>query len=73
MAQHEVTFNWSDEKGNCYDCGLPAAYCLVGHSAYETEDKIPWLRCCICAAQAAAEGESILYLFKDEKKEDAGK
>jgi hypothetical protein len=49
-----VVFQWRRNYGDCYDCGLPAAYA--------TER----LRlCCVCAAQAAAGGEKITRL--DEK------
>lgn len=61
-----VTFEWSDEHGECYDCGLPAAYYLYGRTrkpgvVYEPAD----IRCSVCAANLAADGETIRRI--DEK------
>lgn len=56
-----VTFNWSTEYGTCYDCGLPAAFCLTGMT-YKDWDLDNLKRCAICAANDAANGESITRL-----------
>lgn len=58
-----VAFDWSDEFGVCYDCGLPAAYRV--ESSYESLQGDAALRCSVCAAMAASEGEPITYLFAD--------
>lgn len=54
-----VVFTWSNEHGHCYECGVPAAYALKG---YKSKDA---LRCAVCAALVASEGEEIEYLFKE--------
>jgi len=43
-----VVFQWSRNHGDCEDCGLPAAF--AGESRK---------MCAVCAAHAAAEGETI--------------
>lgn len=53
-----VVFQWYNHNGQCYDCGLPAAFKLVGHAAY-SKNLDSWKRCCVCAANAAADGEFI--------------
>lgn len=53
-----VEFDWSPEYGDCYDCGLPAAY--------KTDDPPAHILCSVCAAAAAAEGERITWLFADD-------
>jgi len=52
-----VVFAWSEKYGQCYDCGLPAAYCIGDD--YEDEAH---LRCSICAAELAAGGDMIARL-----------
>jgi len=52
-----VVFEWSTEHGECYDCGCPAAY---------TTDPITKL-CAVCAAQHAADGETIVWLFAESE------
>ena len=55
-----VVFHWTREWGDCYECGLPAAFFLP--DAYGVEDEAPSrhnLRCAVCAANAAAEGERV--------------
>lgn len=52
----EVKFQWSDEYGTCYECGLPAAF-LVGDRKQSADSAD--LRCAVCAANAAADGELI--------------
>lgn len=49
-------FFWSRNHGDCYECGRPAAFKLLGYSG---TDESSWLRCAVCAANAAAEGETI--------------
>jgi hypothetical protein len=55
----KVVFYWDDSKGDCYDCGNPAAYKLVNY----TDNN---LMCSRCAAQHASMGESIEYLFSQD-------
>lgn len=45
-----VVFQWQDTGVECYDCGLPAVYELVGQAVE---------LCSVCAAQHAADGETI--------------
>ena len=52
-----VSFEWSDRFGECYECGLPAAYESSEHDAQPES-----LRCSVCAAQDAARGASIRWL-----------
>ena len=61
-----VTFEWSTEKGRCYDCDRPAAYRLV----HITVDGGDFLLCSVCAAFHAAYGDEIEYLFHEENEED---
>lgn len=53
-----VVFTWSTKLGNCYDCGLPAAFTV---DREESSD----LRCAVCAANAAARGETIQRIDKE--------
>ena len=62
-GMEKVTFEWSTEKGRCYDCGLPAAYRLV-HIAVDGGD---FLLCSVDAAYHAAHGDEIEYLFEEEE------
>lgn len=48
-----VIFQWSRNYGDCYDCGLPAAFAI--NNSMEKHNK----RCCVCAANAAVDGEKI--------------
>lgn len=67
MTIVEVTREWTDEKGTCYECGDPAAF--VVPDAYGPDHKLNEanLRCAICAANAAAyDGERIVGLFWDD-------
>lgn len=60
-----AVFQWSREYGECWDCGLPAAYAA---GSPPERDSIPERRlCCVCAAEAAAGGETIDRL--DERME----
>lgn len=69
MAIREVTFRWSDEHGQCYDCGDPAAYALPERygrprgSEVRPEDKL----CSVCFAASAYIDFGVgQYLFHDE-------
>lgn len=53
------TFHWSRELGDCYDCGLPAAFFRDG-----TTDDSSRL-CAICAANSAALGSPIVRIDGD--------
>jgi hypothetical protein len=67
MAVITVTHDWTDEKGVCYECGDPAAFCVP--FAYGPNHKLDEvnLRCAVCAANIAAyEGETIVGLFPDD-------
>lgn len=62
-----VIFRWTRDYGDCYDCGLPAAFFLP--RAYINEERTPGApdqrptetnkRCAVCAANDAANGETI--------------
>lgn len=58
-----VTFVWSNEHGHCYDCGLPAHFFLprayVSEHSPDDEPATRNLRCGICAANAATDGETV--------------
>lgn len=66
-----VTFVWSNEHGHCYDCGLPAHFFLP--LAYLSGDKVvpgqeptdQNKRCGVCAANAAAEGETVKRIVEE--------
>jgi hypothetical protein len=48
-----VVFHWTRHHGDCYGCGLPAAFYIesvTGDAA---------LRCAVCAANAAVDGETV--------------
>jgi hypothetical protein len=60
MAIIRVVFDWSDEKGRCYECGIPAAYTSDEHKSSPEN-----LRCSVCAALDAAHGATITYLFDE--------
>lgn len=52
-----VTFRWSTEHGECYDCGRPAAFYnwdLVSRGFCDTA-----ILCAVCAANVAADGGTI--------------
>jgi hypothetical protein len=66
-----VVFGWSPKHGKCYECSLPAAYEMAnGYVADEpvwSDEPDPEnLRCSVCAAMAAANGERIRWMFADE-------
>lgn len=48
-----VLFHWSTEHGDCYDCGLPAAFYRDGGT--EAHHKV----CAVCAANDAVNGSEI--------------
>lgn len=53
-----VTFTWNNDKGECYDCGLPAAFFRGLSNAALPEARL----CAVCAANAAADGEDVRRL-----------
>jgi hypothetical protein len=61
-----VTFGWSDVFGYCYECGCPAAY-IIGDVIREPSRgiRLDELRCSVCAAIAASDGEKIEWLFRE--------
>lgn len=50
-----VVFVWASVHGDCYDCGLPAAF-------ERYDEKYQHKLCAVCAANAAADGENIRRL-----------
>jgi len=63
-----VAFMWDNTKGHCNDCGNPAAYYLTGIRGGFASGAS--LRCSVCAAEAAAGGETIARI-PDYKKPEA--
>lgn len=57
-----VVFHWSNEKGHCYECGAPAAFALANEGPVRDET----LRCAVCAAMAAVDGETIVWLYAED-------
>lgn len=61
-----VEFDWSTKHGECYDCGAPAAYRLADWEKADddlhAQEGDEALRCSVCAALAAADGEGIVFL-----------
>lgn len=61
-----VTFKWSTEYGECYECGLPAAFYTT--DAYDRPDEPPkplgdeHKRCAVCAANDASTGLTIIRI-----------
>lgn len=60
-----VEFDWSPEHGSCYECGLPAAYAVSGPDDHDTPHQPNRLRCSVCAAAAAADGDFLIRLFPE--------
>lgn len=68
----EVTHEWDDGWGDCEECGDPAAFFVP--DAYRREDGSnadkplgdEHLRCAVCAAQAACDGERVMRLWVDD-------
>lgn len=61
MSKRSVTFDWSDEHGECYDCGAPAAYVVGDENGHTTT------LCSVCTAMHVYEGEFIVrYLFEED-------
>jgi len=57
MTVRQVFFQWDDMFGECYECGRPAAYRLIGWSEP---------LCSVCTAQQVYLGEVIEeYLFDE--------
>lgn len=55
-----VEFVWSSEDGDCYDCGLPAAFWSAAqYGATRDEPEPEDLLCAVCAANVAADGFAI--------------
>jgi hypothetical protein len=51
-----VVFQWSDKYGACQECSAPAAFLSIdAYGPDSTEQKL----CAVCAANAAADGETI--------------
>jgi len=68
-----VSFQWSDQYGTCYECGLPAAFALP--LAYNDIEQTTWefnrdtfviedkhKRCAVCAANAAVDGDAVVRI-----------
>lgn len=56
-----VILEWSQSNGECYECFLPAAFAIGMPSDNIVDDSDK--RCTICAANAAADGESIYRIL----------
>lgn len=54
---------WSPKYGECYECGHPAAYRATDAYGQPNDERPETLRCSVCAAQGAADGERLVYLF----------
>lgn len=56
-----IVFQWNTDHGECYECGRPAAFMVVDAAAPRQYDpSYPYnLRCALCAANNAADGETI--------------
>lgn len=62
-----VVFQWSAAHGECYECGLPAAF--YAGSVPRQKDSVfarAARRCAVCAANAASDGEKIHRIFPIE-------
>jgi hypothetical protein len=67
-VKRHVEFWWDDIAGECYDCGLPAAYRLIHEPVEPTTPVSPTdLRCSVCAAFEAASGTRIEYLHAEKE------
>ena len=71
MSMVTVTFEWSDEMGECSDCGNPAAYenrSLSSRSPGWASGPVApeALRCSVCAAMDASRGDTIVWLFEED-------
>lgn len=51
METEVIEFRWSREHGDCYGCGLPAAF-----TSSDAKMSPENLRCAVCAANDAADG-----------------
>lgn len=65
MALVAVSFHWDDRFGPCYDCGRPAAY--EAPDIYGKDKPVSQANrfCGVCAAIHAADGERIIWLFRE--------
>lgn len=65
MAIRTVIFHWEDSAGNCYNDGYPAAF--AAPDAYGRLAGNPigpeHLRCSVCAANDAVDGERIVRIL----------
>lgn len=59
MDTIKVTFNWSDEHGRCYECGLPAAFLVPNAYGDNIDIGDKHKRCAVCAANDACDGEIV--------------
>ena len=63
MSNEEITFHWSRNHGDCYDCGRPAAFwCPEMYGTVESEPRVENKFCAVCAANHAADGESVRWI-----------
>lgn len=54
-----VLMRWSNKHGECYGCGLPAAFWIPNRNVDHLSPTAPHAsekRCAVCAANEAAEG-----------------
>lgn len=62
-----VIFHWSADHGECYDCGLPAAFKAdLYRTPKRTDERDIWEnQCAVCAANAAANGHTIVRIQEE--------
>lgn len=58
-----VVFHWTRDNGECYDCGLPAAFFT---DASGGRSLIGVKLCAVCAANHAADGETISRIAPED-------
>lgn len=56
-----VTFQWDERYGDCYECGRPAGF-FATYNGSSLAPRPETLRCAYCAANEAADGETIQRL-----------
>lgn len=62
-----VIFHWNADHGECYDCGLPAAFKAdLYRTPKRTDERDVWEnQCAVCAANAAANGHTIVRIHEE--------
>ena len=57
-----ITFKWSRQYGDCYDCALPAAFYVPDAYGPVNEMGEEHKRCAVCAANDAVNGERVIRI-----------